>query len=470
MDHLRDWHGTTRLLDRIAAAMVRRGHSVVIIAREGKASAKTPVSKLEYPHELIAVNIDSSGGRSRAREAIGASNIDICLVSLGNDGILHMPGLLRGSGVPFVFGDPHDPRVRTFAGWQPYESYGALAYADAIQTLLPVYVDYYPKPLRERVTEIGIPAPPPVDVDFEARRNKTVRTIVAVGRLNETMKRFSLLLQAFALLNKENKENAEITDWRLKIVGDGPYWEFYHIMAQQLGISRYVDFTGAVLDPGEHYEGADIFCSSSLIEGFPLVLSEAAAYALPLVGYRVCTAYASVITEDIGALADCTSEGATPAQLAEALRRLMVLSPGERERMGKRAREITQERYNGELLFDKWEKLLTDTIDKVRADGETALERVIRMFDKQAVGKKETLRHIDPEWDGLGPDSSVWTKEVLDSAAGEIASREDPFEAPEVSEASIEAENVRLRCEIVRLREDYKKLEKKLVAMQGRKR
>ncbi|MCL2011032.1 MAG: hypothetical protein FWG71_10900 [Synergistaceae bacterium] len=166
LDHLRDWHGTTRLIDQLAAEMAARRHEIVIIAHKGAASSKVPVSRREYPHELITLDLSDGPGRKTAREKIAASGMDVCAASVGNNLIMHMPGLLRGSGIPFVFGDPHDPRVRTFAGWQPYESYGTLNCADAIQTLLPEYIPFYPETLRPRVTEIGVPAPPPADIDL----------------------------------------------------------------------------------------------------------------------------------------------------------------------------------------------------------------------------------------------------------------------------------------------------------------
>ena len=446
LDHLRDWHGTTRLIDRIAAEMTARGHEAAIIAHEGLASSKVPVSRREYPHELITLDLTGPAGRRASREKIAAAGMDVCVASVGNNLIMHMPGLLRGSGIPFIFGDPHDPRVRTFAGWQPYESYGALACADAIQTLLPQYIAFYPQELRPRVVEIGVPAPPFAAVDFAARRSRATRTVIAVGRFNETMKRLSLLLRAFALLHKD------FPDWRLKLVGDGPYWEYYHEMARQLGIKGRVDFTGAVPDPGVHYSDADIFCLPSLIEGFGLVYVEAAAYALPLAGYRFCVPSASFIGPDMGALADEN----TPESLAEALRELMKLPPEQREQTGLRARDALLTRYDSKLIFDKWEKLIIQTRDRVKQAGTTVLDKI--WGDKmQTTGE---LKHIGPQWDGLGPDSPVWTKAVLEAAAAEISARDDPMKHPGHPNADAEAENIRLRCELARLKEDYDRLEK----------
>ena len=453
LEHLRDWTGITRLIDRIASEMVARGHDVTIIAldNKGRASAKTPVSAIAYPHELITLDLSRPAGRREARDKIAASKLDVCAASIGNTQVMYMPWLFRGSGVPFILGEPADPRVFNFARWQPYEHYGTLFSADAFTTLLPQYLPFYPEALRPRAAVIGNPAPPAADIDFAARREKTIRTIITAGRFNEEDKRFSFLLRAFALLSED------FPDWRLKLAGDGPYWEYYDIMAEQLGIKKFVDFTGAVADMDSHYESADIFCLPSFrAEGFPMVFLEASAHALPLVGYSSCAASSALIGPDIGALAGSVNGQNTPEALADALRALMELSPEKREAVGLRARKTFQDNYGGGVIFDQWERLFEDTLEKTRALGKTALERI---FD--------SMTDIGKEWDGLGPDSPVWTPELLGSAAAEIARREDPVKAPDESDAGEEPESVRLRCELARLRRDYGALEKKYGALLG---
>ena len=452
-DHLRDWHGTTRLIDQIAAEMGARGHGVVLVAHEGKASRKTPVSLREYPHELVTVELKTASGRRAAREKIAASGMDVCVASVNDRQLMYIPWLFRGSGIPYILGDPNDPRVFTFRAWQPYESYGSFYSADAIQTLLPEYIPFYPETLRPLITEIGIPVPPAAASGLIGkRRDNETRVIIWVGRLNEVNKRCSLLLRAFALLRED------FPDWRLKLVGDGPYWEYYHVMAEQLGIKRYVDFTGAVGDPAKHYETADIFCLPSLFEGFPLVFAEAAAYALPLVCYETCTAAAVLLAPDMGILAESGTEGDVPESLAAALRRLMEASPEEREKLGLRACEVFQEKYGGGILYDKWEKLITETLEEARRAGETKLERICKLDSTE---KEERMLHVGPDWDGLGPNSPLWKPGVLAAAAAEIAWRENPMESPALSTADAETENIRLRCELARLRENYGSLENK---------
>ena len=443
--HLSDWTGITRLTDRNAQAMAGRGHRITIISEAAKASTKTPVSQLAYPHELITVDLKSTQGLKAAREKITASGLDVCSAAFGDKQMIYMPHLFRGSGIPLIIGEHADPRVFSYARWSPYEHYGSLAFADALHILLADYLPYYPGPLREKAHVIGNPAPPPAAVDFGARRSKTERCIIGVGRLNEEDKRFSMLLRAFALLA------ADFPAWRLRLVGDGPYHDFYHVMAGQLGIKERVDFTGAVADVDAQYNDADIFCLPSFFaEGLPMTFLEASAHALPLVGYSSCVASKALIGPGMGALADADDAGNnTPEALADALHGLMVLSPEERERIGMHSRDSLQKHYGEQDIFDAWEKLF-----------ESVGQKGAKMENKPTPG-------IGPEWEGLTPDSPVWSEKTLMAAAVELANRADPAAAPEETEVDYQSENVRLRSELVTLRRDFAALEKKYATLAG---
>ena len=455
INHLRDWGGIQTLIDQLAVGMIAKGHEVIIIAQEGKVSSKVPVSPRDYPHELIALDLESAEGRTAAKEKIKASGMDICAASLGDDNFLYMPRLFSGSGIPYVIGEPGNPCVYIFERGQPYHNYGALYAADAFTVLMDVYPQFYPAALRPRAHAIGNPAPPPIEVDFAARRSRQTRTIISVGRFSEADKRFSLLIRAFAQLC------GDFPDWRLKLVGDGPFWGFYHEMAKQLGIKERVDFTGSVADPNPHYLESDIFClPSGIFEGFGLVFVEAAAAALPLVSFRTNMAASSMIEEGMGALAETTPDGDTPETLAAALRPLMELSPEGREKIGIKARDTLQARYGGDIIYDQWEKLLIDTMENTRKRGGTQLDKTL---DKMKIIRD----FLGDQWDELGPDSPVWTENLLEKAAAEIAGREDPIKAPTDSGADEETESVRLRCELARMQQNYRALEKKYAALLG---
>ena len=440
LDHLRDWNGITRLIDRIASAMSERGHMIVIFVLEAKASSKIPVSALSYPHELVTFGVNGGKIDSEAREKIAASGAEICVTSIGGRELLYMPWLFRGSDIPYIIGEPFDPRIFTYERWSPYEHFGALYSAAAVQVLLPQYLPYYPEVLQKNISVIGNPVgniesdnSEPISAD------KDIKTIISVGRFNDDDKRFSLLLRAFAILHND------FPDWRLKLVGDGPYWEYYHIMSEQLGLKKSVEFTGATADVNSHYKEADIFCLPSRGEGFPMVLTEAAAHSLPLAGYKTCLALNALIEPEMGVLAE-SEDGDTPLALAQKLRTLMELTPEERQKIGATANEKLKKAYGDEVIFAKWEELIKSTAEKA------ASKRRFEMKD---------INEIKPEWDGLTPTSPVWTEELLSNAAAEIASRTDPLTAAEESTADEATESIRLRCELAKSKQDYSTLEKK---------
>ena len=90
----------------------------------------------------------------------------------------------------------------------------------------------------------------------------------------------------------------EIPHWKLTIVGDGEKRKSLEILARQLGIFDAVSFIGAVEDVGSYYENASFFVMSSMHEGLPVSLIEAASSGLPLISYDCPYGPANVIEHD----------------------------------------------------------------------------------------------------------------------------------------------------------------------------
>jgi glycosyltransferase involved in cell wall biosynthesis len=101
-------------------------------------------------------------------------------------------------------------------------------------------------------------------------------TIAYVGRLH-AQKDIATLLRAFSRLLEDR------LDIRLQLIGDGPERADLIGVAERLGISSNVDFTGIVPDTGPWLEGADMLVLPSLAEGLSNALLEAMAAGLPVV-------------------------------------------------------------------------------------------------------------------------------------------------------------------------------------------
>lgn len=111
---------------------------------------------------------------------------------------------------------------------------------------------------------------------------KTVRCL-AIGRLIPR-KGFQFLIRALPQILDKVQHNFEI-----EIVGDGPYREELIGLAENLGVTSYVRFTGTVpySELPRKYREADIFILPSLAEGMPLVVLEAMGTGLPIIASRV---------------------------------------------------------------------------------------------------------------------------------------------------------------------------------------
>lgn len=174
-------------------------------------------------------------------------------------------------------------------------------------------------------------------------------TWLAVGRLM-WKKDFPTLLEAFTL----------VSDATLLIAGDGEQREKLERTAEDLRID--VRFLGARADVGELMNGCDAFVLSSVIEGLPIVLLEAAASGLPCVATNV------------GGVPEVIVDGRTgfivppgePRQLGDAMSVLMRLSPAERARMGKAARKRAVTKFDWSVVIPRWESLYRELLDAAR--------------------------------------------------------------------------------------------------------
>lgn len=104
-------------------------------------------------------------------------------------------------------------------------------------------------------------------------------TLLHVGRLGYE-KRVDVVLRAFARLVGDYPKA------RLLVVGDGPEVKALKTLADELNVAGQVHFTGAI--PHNHlpdiYRLADVFITASTIETQGLVVLEAMASGLPIVG------------------------------------------------------------------------------------------------------------------------------------------------------------------------------------------
>ena len=111
---------------------------------------------------------------------------------------------------------------------------------------------------------------------FKAEHNikPTTKVFLLLGRIAKE-KSMDVSLRGFAAYHKKHPE----VDAKVIVVGNGPFKEELELIAEDLGISSYVDFIGEVsgLEVPFYYHAADIYTSASITETQGLTFMEAMA-------------------------------------------------------------------------------------------------------------------------------------------------------------------------------------------------
>lgn len=140
--------------------------------------------------------------------------------------------------------------------------------------------------------------------------------ILAVGTVSE-QKDYPTLVRAARLLAASLLPQGHRP--RIRIAGGGPMLGQLQALVDASGADEYVDVLGARGDIDLLMRQADLFVNSSLWEGFPISLIEAASSALPMVATRVAGNVEMVIPGVNGDLVPPGDAEALAAAMAAAL-------------------------------------------------------------------------------------------------------------------------------------------------------
>ena len=219
----------------------------------------------------------------------------------------------------------------------------AARYCDLVVTLTEGDREYWLKNTRHKsqIITIANPCPYPIQEYIE----KTEKIVLAIGRL-DIDKGFDLLLEAWLQVI------TVMPEWTLKIVGEGDQRANLTEFIRANQITESVDLVGMTNDVSQYYRQAEIFCLSSRIEGFGMVLTEALAFGLPIVSFD-CGPGPAEVLKDTGSILVPKND---TSQLALALINLM--KDDEQRKMiglkGKAKAEI----YQPDNIIGEWLDLL----------------------------------------------------------------------------------------------------------------
>ena len=250
------------------------------------------------------------------------------------------------AGIPFVYAERSAPDMVVNRFWNARDHALCVREASGIVLQMESYRKEYPPELQERIAIIPNSIRPASDVAAPGDEGANPKIILAVGKMRESLKNFSALLCAFALLAPR------FPDWKLCLCGDGADMDLYKELAAKLGIQDNVLFRGNVLQIGAEYAAAHIFCIPSLSEGFPNVLGEAQTYGLPAVGFAACTGVNELIVDgENGFLAPESTETALAQRLMPLMKNAKL-----RRLMGAKALENSAQ-FNAARVYGLWEAL-----------------------------------------------------------------------------------------------------------------
>jgi glycosyltransferase involved in cell wall biosynthesis len=182
--------------------------------------------------------------------------------------------------------------------------------------------------------------------------------ILAVGRL-ERQKNTELMIRAFAAAREGCPDSV------LLLVGAGSLEPMLRRLTAELKVEEHVRFLGLRDDVDDLMRAADVYANSSLYEGLPIVLLEAAASGVPIVATDVGGTPEIVLNGNTGTLVPSENLG----RFSDALRSLMSVPECERREIGERSREFIEATYGIENIVDQWEQLYWNVLERKRAGG-----------------------------------------------------------------------------------------------------
>src|SRR3989442_1557900 len=164
--------------------------------------------------------------------------------------------------------------------------------------------------------------------------------LLCVARL-EPVKNHAMLFRAFGILRRRH-------DAVLKLVGEGPWRERYERELAAAGLADAVEFLGYRYDVPELTAASDVGVLTSVKEGIPRALMQAAAVGVPVVATDVKGTREVVVNAQTGFLVPLGDAEA----LAERLGR--ILDDAElRRQMGTRAAQYAREHFDEEQVVQR---------------------------------------------------------------------------------------------------------------------
>ncbi len=175
-----------------------------------------------------------------------------------------------------------------------------------------------------------------------------------IGRLNE-VKRQNLLIRSFA------KVLDRVPEAHLVLVGDGPEREALGRLIEELEVAGRVHFAGYQARPQDFLHVMNLFALTSRSEAMPLVILEAWAAGLPVVGSRVGGIPKMIEPGQNGLLFDSGDEAGLVAAFIE-----LLTDPDRARSLGQAGRELVRSQFDTRVMAEAYERQYREVLASSR--------------------------------------------------------------------------------------------------------
>lgn len=347
----RTWGGTEKWT-RMAAGSLSRHHHVHLVYRRDTVGKNFSVSK----HRLPLVSHLDLYSLVRLVRLIQKEQIDILIPTKRKDYVL--AGLAsRICGITNILRLGIDRRLRIpFIHKLIYRDLADGIIVNAEKTRQTLLLSPFMRDQNIKVIYNGLDT-----AALDARTTSTplpgkpARFLVSAMGILTLRKGFDFLIRGFAGFLRKHPD----ADAALVIIGDGPEHETFFRLAEKLGISQHVIFTGFLENPFGWLKQSDVFAMTSQNEGIPNALLE----AMYLENAPVCTRAGGteefIIDSENGFLVDFGDEQA----LAEALG-MLYLKEGIRKSTAYAATKTVLRQFSLDHMVDLLDNFLNETMKK----------------------------------------------------------------------------------------------------------
>jgi colanic acid/amylovoran biosynthesis glycosyltransferase len=189
----------------------------------------------------------------------------------------------------------------------------------------------------------------------ETPRRAAPLRMLFVGRMTDAKNPSGLVDAAIQLIDEGH-------DFQLTVAGNGVLREPLKARVAACGLEDVITLPGPVSqdDIVELYQDHDVFCLPSLVEGLPVVLMEAMACSLPVVSTHIM-GIPELVEPGLNGLLVAPGN---VAELTDALRTLLQMTPSEREALGRAARASVVTRYELGRNVDELARVFETELDK----------------------------------------------------------------------------------------------------------